>query len=99
MRRSLILSAVLVASTAVLGACDPKVNTNVPPNKPVATPSPVTTVSPVPTTSPEVKGNTKTEVKPVNGKDPAALGNDAHPADNGKIKEPKPAITATPHTK
>lgn len=98
MRRSLILSAVLIASTAVLGACSGGTNNATVPNKPVMTPSPVTTVSPVPTTSP-TNVNGKTEVKPVNGKDPAALGNDAHPADNGKIKETKPPVTATPHTK
>ena len=95
MRRSLILSAVLVVSTAVLGACDPKANTNVTPNKPVTTQSPVTTVSPSPTTSPEVKGNGKTD-----GKDVKSLGNDAKEAKDGdKAKEPKPPVNATPHTK
>ena len=68
MRRSLILSTVLAASVAVLGACDPKVNV---PEKPAATPVPAVTASPAaspvaspakpgdspakPTTSPEVK--------------------------------------------
>ena len=88
MRRSLILSTILAVSTAVLGACTPTGTNNgtVTPNK-VTTPTPVVTASP--TASPEVKG--KTDGK--NGKDPAALGNDAHPANDGKIKEPKPAIT------
>ncbi len=71
--RRLILVSALAASAAVLGACNPKVET---PNKPVATPSPISTASPLaspaaspaaspvkPGASPEVK---KEDVKNVN---------------------------------
>ena len=71
MRRSLVLSSVLAASVAVLGACDPKAN--VPPNKPAATPVPVASASPVasPVASPSVspvKPGTMPEVKKTDDK-------------------------------
>ena len=86
MRRSLILSAVLAASVAVLGACDPK---NEAPVKPTVTPSPIQTASPIsspgvsPTASPgkavaspELKKldntNVKKDVAPATAETPKA---------------------------
>ncbi len=72
MRRSLILTTILAASVAVLGACDPK--PEVPNKPPVATPSPAPTVNPVaspsvsPTGSPLKTGATP-EVKKTDEKD------------------------------
>ena len=89
MRRSLILSTVLAVSTAVLGACEPKVNV---PEKPA--PTPVTIGSASPTVSPvasPVKPGASPEVKKDDGKN--VNGSD------GKIKEPKPAISPSPKTK
>ncbi|MEQ1606429.1 MAG: hypothetical protein ABL999_16325 [Pyrinomonadaceae bacterium] len=87
MRRSIMLSTILTASVAVLGAC-----TNEPiPNKPPTTPAPVATASPVaspvasPTgspTAPPAKPGASPEVKKI---------------DNANMKkEAAPAATATP---
>ncbi len=88
MRKSIILSTVLAASVAVLGACDPKTEA---PNKPVATPAPVSTASPLaspvaspvaspakPGASPEVK---KEDVKTTDGKN---VNKDVKPAETPK---------------
>lgn len=82
MRRSILLSTLLAASVAILGACDPKSDV---PNKPVATPTPVATASPVasPSVSPAKTGETKKDEVKTDGKNV-----------NGNInKEVKPAET------
>ncbi|MEO6655825.1 MAG: hypothetical protein ABIO36_07045 [Pyrinomonadaceae bacterium] len=81
MRRSLILSMVLAASVAVLGACDPKTEV---PNKPVGTPVPVATASPTasPVPSP-VKPATSPEVKKADDKN---VNKDAKPVETPKAK-------------
>ena len=81
MRRSLILSTVLAASVAVLGACDPKTEV---PNKPAATPVPVATASPTasPVASP-VKPGTSPEVKKTDDKN---VNKDAKPVETPKAK-------------
>ncbi|GEM_PF-1899157 len=87
MRRSLILTTILAASVAVLGACDPK--PEVPNKPPVAIPSPIPTASPVaspivsptgsplkPGASPEVKKTDEKgvhmDVKPTSAETPKA---------------------------
>lgn len=71
MRRLFILSTVLAASVAVLGACNPKAET---PNKPVATPLPVSSPSPIasPVASPAKPGSTPEVKKPDDKKTPDA---------------------------
>ena len=69
MRRSIVLSTVLAASVAVLGACEPKVDA---PKPTPATPVPSATSSPVPspTTSPTgspAKPGASPEVKKADG--------------------------------
>ena len=87
MRRSIILSTVLAASVAVLGACDPKTEA---PNKPVATPAPVSTASPLasPNASPAAspvgspaKPGASLEVKKDDGKN---VNKDVKPAETPK---------------
>ncbi|MFN0140075.1 MAG: hypothetical protein ACKVQW_08315 [Pyrinomonadaceae bacterium] len=85
MRRSILISTLLAASVAVLGACDPKSDV---PNKPTATPTPVATASPAasPSASPAKtddvkKDGVKTDGKNVNGNI------------NKEVKEVKPAET------
>lgn len=86
MRRSLMLSTVLAASVAVLGACDPKPEV---PNKPAATPTPATVASPPPSPVASPAGST---VKP--GASP-----EVKKVDNSNTKkEAAPAATATPKT-
>jgi protein-disulfide isomerase len=83
MRRSILISTLLAATIAVLGACDPKTEV---PNKPVASPTPAATASPVasPSVSPAKTGDVKKdEVKTTDGKNV-----------NGNVnKEVKPAET------
>jgi hypothetical protein len=88
MRRSLILSTILAASVAVLGACDPK--PEVPNKPPVATPSPVATASPV--ASPSVSP-TGSPVKP--GASPEVKKTD----DQDGHKDVKPTSAETPKAK
>ena len=87
MRRSIILSTVLAANVAVLGACDPKTEA---PNKPVATPAPVSTASPLasPAASPAAspvgspaKPGASPEVKKDDGKN---VNKDVKPAETPK---------------
>lgn len=92
MRRSFMLSTVLAASVAVLGACT-ETKTNVP-EKPAVTPAPVAPASPIgpaspinpasPVTSP-VKPGTTPVVKKADEK---TIGKDA-----------KPAVAETPKAK
>ena len=85
MRRSIILTAVLAVSTAVLGACE----TPKPEVKP-ATPAPTATAAPAtpaPTGSPVT-----TPVKPVTTPDGKKTD------DKGTNKEVKPVATVTPKT-
>jgi hypothetical protein len=78
MRRPILISTILAATVAALGACDPKSDV---PNKPVATPTPVATVSPV--ASPSISPTKTGEVKTTDGKN-----------GNGNVnKEVKPAET------
>lgn len=69
MRRSLVLSTVFAATTAMLSACQPEAN--VTPNKPPATPAPVSTASPMtsppvsPTASPGLDNSKKEPAKDV----------------------------------
>ena len=87
MRRTFILSSVLAASVAVLGACDPKTEV---PNKPVATPAPVSTASPM---SSPVASPVASPVKP--GASPEVKKTD----DKNVTKDVKPVNVATPNAK
>lgn len=87
MRRSIILSTILAASVAVLGACT---ETKVTENKPVATPAPVSTASPLasPAASPAAspvgspaKPGASPEVKKDDGKN---VNKDVKPAETPK---------------
>ena len=82
-----MISTLLTASVAVLGACDPKTPE---PVKPVSTPVPVasSSPSPIPSTSPSGtpgKAGTTPEVKKTDGKD--------------VNKDVKPPATQTPKAK
>lgn len=85
MRRSILISTLLVATVAVLGACDPK---NDVPTKPVATPTPVATASPVasPSASPAKTDDVKKDEGKIDNKN--VNGNI-----NKEIKVVKPAET------
>ena len=87
MRRSIILSTVLTAGVAVLGACDPKVE---PPKPPVSTPAPTATSSPVTTPSASPTGSPVKASQTPDGK--KADAKDAN-------KNAKPATAETPKTK
>lgn len=91
MRRSIILSTVLAASAAVLGACQPPAN-NAPNVKPSATATPAASPSASPSGSPvvspsPVKPGSSPEVKKADDK----TGKD--------VKEIKPAATESPKAK
>lgn len=84
MRRSMVLAAVIAASTAVFGACEPKADA---PNKPVNTPtvnsSPASTPAASPSTSPKGNTNSTPEVKKPEAKAPETNGNkEVKPATN-----------------
>jgi hypothetical protein len=82
MRRSILISTLLAATVAILGACDPKSDV---PNKPVATPTPVATASPVasPSASPAKTGEVKKdEVKTTDGN----VNKEVKPAETPKAK-------------
>lgn len=81
MRRSILISTLLAASVAILGACEPKqpeIKT------PVASPTPVATASPVasPSVSPAKTDEKKDEVK-----------TDGKNVNTNQYKEVKPAET------
>ena len=89
MRRSIVLAAVIAASTAIFGACDPKA----PENKPPVTSTPVSTPVASPTGSPvgtPVNGTPKTNASPEVKKDdvkkdeskPSNVNKDQKPAAN-----------------
>lgn len=87
MRRSFILSTVLAASVAAVGACDTKTEV---PNKPVATPAPVSTASPI---SSPVASLVASPAKP--GASPEVKKTD----DKKDAKDVKPVNVATPNAK
>lgn len=88
MRRSLIISTVLAATVAVMGACETKTET---PVKPVATPAPVSiatplaspVASPVKPGDPTVKPGTTPEVKKPDEKN---VNKDVKPVETPKAK-------------
>ena len=97
MRRSLILSTVLAASVAILGACDPKTNTA--PNKPtVASPSPSASASVAPSPSASPSGS------PVKAGSPTAKPTSSpttiHTPEGIKTnRDDKPAAATSPKAK
>ncbi|CAN5440054.1 hypothetical protein BH10ACI2_BH10ACI2_08130 [soil metagenome] len=91
MKRSLILSSVLAASIAVVGAaCETKPEA---PNKPVSTPVPVAPASPM---TPPVAAPTASPVASP-GK-PGATPEVKKPDEKNVNKDAKPATVATPKT-